>query len=304
MKRCHAKSAAALAEVLAWALVASGAAAAAPNVDAPTAAVPAAPVWWRAPAASTVPWRGMLETDGGSVGSGTQIGPYPVAGAAGLLVAVLTHAAISQTAQASERQRAQEAADRVLAPHQAALQAWPAERLWASAAPLVAGLRLWTDTGTPAAGASIETLPVYTLSQDGSALQLDVAVTWTPGGTTAARRLSLRVVSAPQIHEDAAAYWQANESTPLKATAAALLAHAVQLALQHAETPVSTETMRTHRYLHGKAERAERAERLGGDCARVVLRNLRGWLVSVPVRQAEGSTCEATASLTMPSDLR
>lgn len=309
MKPLHRRAPLALAWLLAVAATAAAepttpgeAGTAPPARTAPTAAPAAAPppIWWQPPAQQPINWRGMLATDGSSVGSGAQFGPYPVAGAGGLLVAVLTHAAISQGAQSAERQRAQEAADQVLAPYRASLQAWPAERLWAASATLVPGLRLWTDDAATPPGARIETVPVYTLSQDGSALQLDLAVKWTPAAASPPRVLTVRVVSAPQTRDDAHAHWQADDAAALKASAAALLAHAVQLAVRHAETPPAPHSVKTHRYLHGRDERAERAERLEGDCARAVLRNLRGWLVSVPLQQAEPGACTASTALPAP----
>ena len=109
------------ATLVAWAILAlSSAPAHASSAPAHASSAPAHPtdgvLWWRAPATPDVVWRGMLATEGGAVGSGTFIGPYPVFGVAGLLVAVFTHAAISQSVQSSERQRAQEEADKVLAP--------------------------------------------------------------------------------------------------------------------------------------------------------------------------------------------
>ena len=47
---------------------------------------------------------------------------------------------------------------------------------------------------------------------------------------------------------------------------------------QRAEAP-----QRTVRYRQGNAERIERAQVLAERCDRLLLRNLRGWLLSVPV---------------------
>lgn len=44
--------------------------------------------------------------------------------------------------------------------------------------------------------------------------------------------------------------------------------------------------------MQGSVERAERAQQVGGDCARALLRTLRGGLLSVPLKPAEGSACE------------
>ena len=101
----------------------------------------------------------------------------------------------------------------------------------------------------------------------------------------------MRVVSSPHDAADARAHWSADDARRLKAHAAAMLAHGLQLALRHGGPANTDAPMRTHRYLQGSVERSERSQLLAGDCARVVLRTLRGGLLSVPQRQAEGSTC-------------
>ena len=263
-------------------------------------------LWWRAPATPDVVWRGMLATEGGAVGSGTFIGPYPAFGVAGLLVAVFTHAAISQGVQSSERQRAQEEADKVLAPYAAALRAWPAQELWAAAFAQSASasatstpaaetaspvLKRWDGSAPAPEGLVVETLPQFTLAQDEGVLVLDVAVKLVPSPGAAAVESLVRVVSSPHDAADARAHWSADDARRLKAHAAAMLAHGLQLALRHGGPANTDAPMRTHRYLQGSVERSERSQLLAGDCARVVLRTLRGGLLSVPQRQAEGSTC-------------
>lgn len=262
-------------------------------------------LWWRAPAAPEVVWRGMLATEGGAVGSGTVIGPYPAFGVAGLLVAVFAHAAISQGVQSSERQRAQEEADKVLAPYTAALRAWPAQELWAAAmasSPTTAAdpapplLKPWDGTALAPEGPVVEALPQFTLAQDEGVLVLDVAVKLVPAPGAAAVESLVRVVSSPHGATDARAHWSADDARRLKASAAAMLAHGVHLALRHGGPATSDAPMRTHRYLQGSVERTERSQLLASDCARIVLRTLRGGLLSVPQRPAEGSSCPQPAA--------
>ena len=297
MTRLRARCAAALA---AWAIGATGALFSAPAHAADGV------LWWRAPAAPDVVWRGMLATEGGAVGSGTIIGPYPAFGVAGLLVAVFTHAAISQSVQSSERQRAQEEADKVLAPYAAALRDWPAQELWAAAIAQSASsfstptpaadtaspvLKRWDGSAPAPEGPVAETLPQFTLAQDEGVLVLDVAFKLVPVPGAAAVESLVRVVSSPHDAADARAHWSADDARRLKAHAAAMLAHGLQLALRHGGPATTDAPMRTHRYLQGSVERSERSQLLAGDCARVVLRTLRGGLLSVPQRQVEGSTC-------------
>jgi hypothetical protein len=284
--------------------------------------------WLRAPATADVAWRGMLATEGGAVGSGTQIGPYVVPGPAGLLAAIFTHAAIQGSVTASIRKREQEEADRVLEPYRAALQAWPAAALWqaalAGAAP-EPPLRLWDGQGSAPAGPLIEAAPLFTMAQDEAVLVLDLVVRRSAAGKEVQEGV-VRVVSsplpgtaaiplapaAPASAASAAAadpaasaasaaapapppqrlHWAGSEAQALKRTAAAMLAHALHLAQRHAGPDDETVPMRTHRYLQGTLQRAERARQIASTCNRAVLRTLRGALMSVPV--APGPDCNAS----------
>ena len=257
------------------------------------------PWWWRMPAAPEVVWRGTLPTEGGAVGMGTQIGLYPVFGVGGLLVAIFTHAAISQSVQSAERKKAQDDADKVLAPYGAALKAWPASALWEAAraaAPAALALNLWDGQAPPTGGLVVEAAPVYTMAQDEGVLVLDVAVKFVPSPGATPLETVVRVVSSPHDAADARAHWSADESQRLKSTAAAMLAHALHTAITHARAPAGDTPPRTHRYLQGSVERTERAQQLGGDCSRAVLRTLRGWLLSVPLSSAPDTPCLRTTS--------
>ncbi len=253
-----------------------------------------APLWWRGPTEPGVKWRGMLPTEGGAVGMGTQIGPYQVPGAAGLLAAVLAHAAIASSMQSSEQQQAQKAADGVLDPYATSLGAWSSTALMdmaVAAAPSSLGLSVWDGQPSSNAGSVVQTEPIFTLAPDESVVILDVAVQFVNGNTVSAETL-VRVVSSPLGDVDPRAHWSADEANQLKKTAAAMLAHAINMAHSYALRPNNgLAPMRTHRYLLGADERAERAQQLTGNCARLELRNLRGVLMSVPVKVDPDAKC-------------
>jgi hypothetical protein len=262
-------------------------------------------LWWRTPTAPEVAWRGMLATEGGNVGAGPFIGLYPAVGPAGLLIAVLTHGAIAQGAQSAQRKREQEAADKVLDNYPAALRTWPSISLWEAAAG--GRERLW-DGSAATPDTVVEMMPVFSLAQDEDAVFLDVTVRISSGMGAAPKIVEVRVLSSPLKTTAARAHWSADDASALKATAAAMLAHAVRLASQH-EKPAGNTTStnstdnvaeaapaRTHRYLQGSMERTERAQQLAGDCSRVVLRTLRGGLLSVPVRPTTNAECTIAAA--------
>lgn len=249
--------------------------------------------WWRIPASPEVVWRGMLPTEGGAVGASMQM-LYPgFAGVGGFLAAILTHAAISSGTQSAARKREQDEADRVLEPHAPTLKAWTAQDLWtatqAALAPELA-LQRW-DQATPPQGLLIETAPVFTMAQDEGVLILDAAVRLTPAGGTPSEQM-VRVLSSPHDVSDARKHWSDDEAAKLKSAAAQMLADAIRIALAPTPAADALPAARTHRYLQGSVERAERAQLVGGDCARALLRTLRGGLLSVPIKPAEGNACE------------
>lgn len=260
-------------------------------------------LWWRQPASPEITWRGMLPTEGGAVGMGPQIGLYPAFGLGGLVAAIFTHAAITTSVQSAERKREQDAADKVLEPYAADLKAWSAQALWGAALAAsgkpgeTAAWQTWDGSGTQP-GPVLETVPVFTLAQDEGVLVLDLAVRQTAAAGAAPQERVLRVVSSPHDSADARRHWSEDGAARLKSTAAQMLAHALQMTQQMGAVPPESTAgaeappMRTHRYLQGSVERTERAQQVGGDCSRAVLRNLRGWLMSVPLKPAEGGLCE------------
>lgn len=263
-----------------------------------TAAFATAPLeaslWWRMPTEQGVKWRGMLPTEGGAVGMGAQIGAYPVPGAAGLLAAIVTHAAIANSVQSSQYQQAQQAADRVLDPYASLLGAWSAANLWdmaVAAAPSSLRISVGDGQTAPGAGWVVQTSPTFTLAPDESVVILDVAIQFVAPGAAGVETL-VRVVSSPLGEIDPRSYWSADEAHQLKSTAAAMLAHAIDIAHRHAIHPANDlAPMRTHRYMLGADERAERAQQLAGNCARLELRNLRGLLMSVPIKIQSENEC-------------
>ena len=253
-------------------------------------------LWLRPAATAEVAWRGMLPAEGSGVGSSGQM-LYPAPGVAGLLVAIFAHAAINQGVQSAARKREQEEADKVLEPYLPALRAWPAPALW-EAALTAAKPTLSLQTLGPAQAAGdqvvVDVAPVFTLSQDEGVLIADVAIKRTAATGAPATESVVRVVSSPHSAADARAHWSADEGQRLKTAAAQMLAHALVLNEQLANNTGADTPTRTHRYLQGSVERSERAQMLAGDCARAVLRTLRGWLLSVPLQAKEGEVCASS----------
>lgn len=238
------------------------------------------------PSGEKVPWRGIpVDEAAGSVGAML----YPAPNPAGLLVAILTHAALSRGSQDAERRAKQEEADRVLQPHGEALSQMSPTRL------LEQTLKHWSregentliaDTGAARTGWIIELQPAFSMAPDGRTIVLDNAVKVYKRATPESPHFQniVRIVSSPKPaggdqEQDAA-------KLPLLDESAQMLAHSFDLALQFGGDSSPDAVSRTQRYRFGDGEKMERGAVLASVCSRVVLRTLRDWLMSVPVDHA------------------
>lgn len=254
----------------------------------------------RLPEGEKVPFRGLANLDGAGMGTASMLYPAPNAG--GLIVAVITHGLISESSRNSQKDKLQEEADKVLSPYQGVLAAYaPRELITRALARIRVGgaKNLLEGAGKPAAAWLIETAPVFAMTQDQAALILETPVAiYPPGADAPAYRNIVKVVSAAARTEDFAAYWGGSNGERLKDETARLLAHSVDMALDDAErsADAGTAPQRTFRYLQGKSEKFERARLVAEGCDRVVIRTLRGWLMSVPARHVPDAPTSCAGS--------
>lgn len=275
------------------AAVGAQAAEAAPDAAAPEVAAQrlretqAMRAWaWRAPAEDTKPvFHGVVSYDEAGGGPGAMM--YPAPNAAGLLVAILTHAALNEGARSAEAKRLEEQADKVLEPLKPPIERLLLRDIQRAALPrleMPSAPRLAEPAEEAGDAWLIETQPVFLMSQDQRALLVETFVRIFDGaGKTALLQRAVRVVSPPVKAQDAQAYWLDGEGRQLAATGAALLAEAVRVALLDVQTSGEL-SQRTVRYVEGSADRFERAMPLAERCGRLALRTLRGAVMSVPVR--------------------
>jgi hypothetical protein len=211
---------------------------------------------------------------------------YPAPNAGGLLVAILTHAAIVQGERSSDRATRQTEADKVLEPHGATIAALSAESLLAAARERLPKLVLEASRGL-----IVEIAPRYSLSGDQRTLVLDNALRVHTAGKPQEIRFenTVRVVSTPCEADDPAAYWAAEAGSALKNESIAMLAHSLQVALIPL-APTDPRAFRTQRYRFGQSEKMERGQPVASGCERIVLRTLRDWLMSVPIAPTEGAS--------------
>ena len=155
----------------------------------------------RLPSVERVVFRGGVSHDAAGIGTGSFL--YPAPNAAGLLVAIIAHGFVSSGLRQKQKDQMQLEANRVLEPFEPVLSGFTHQQL------MQAGLtRMSSQGGKRLLGAAepagtdwlIESAPVFSMTQDQSALVLDnVLRIFAPGSATVTYAQTVRVVSAPIV---------------------------------------------------------------------------------------------------------
>ncbi|MES2948301.1 MAG: hypothetical protein V4858_07145 [Pseudomonadota bacterium] len=264
--------------------------------------MPAAANWSvRLPNDGKVSYRGVVGFDQAGTGGGAIL--YPAPGAVGLLVAVLTHGAIVESAKNAQKEKMQTDANMVLSSYQDALNSFDSRELMRRAADKAsspARARLLEPTEDPGQDMVIHSVPVFSMTQDQKAIVLDNTIgIQMPGAVaTAAYQSTIRVVSAVKEVEDPLTFWTGNNGEKLKDESAQLVAESLGIALQEIAVSAKTESFpyRTVRYREGATEKMERAQVISTRCDRLLIRTLRGQLMSVPTALVSAQGCVTVAS--------
>lgn len=213
---------------------------------------------------------------------------YPAPDPLSFLVAVGTHAALVSTDQNRRLEQQQEAANQVLAPYRSVLDRIGHRDLLRAAIEHTAyprRTRTIESDEVDEASWIVETLPVFAMTQDQSAFVLDNAIrVFKPGNPKKPIYQNMvRVVSIPVEAGDPRSAWTASDGAKLEAAAQRQFSRSLELAIMDVTTsPVSPQAHKTLRYLLGTVEKMERGQVLQDDCGEIVLRTLRGWVMSVP----------------------
>lgn len=262
---------------------------------------PAGTFTLKLPTEQKVVFRGLANFDAAGVGSAQML--YPAPNAAGLLVAILTHGAVVESAKNSQRTQMQEAADKVLDAYKADLSDFNHGHLLQRGLEQQAllGRHRHVDADGPdEAQWQVESAPVFSLGQDQSVLILDNTVT-VRAQDDPQKVLHQTVVKVVWNLRDQAApadYWAPAQAGRLKQASALLFAHSLGLVLDHVivrQPPPADAPQKTYRYAEGKAERMERGSLVATQCDRVVIKNLRGWLMSIPMQPAADAAAQAVS---------
>lgn len=247
------------------------------------------------PTDDRVVFSGALDFEGASANPGFMMYPAPNPGV--FLASVVTHALIVGTQKSSQREQAQESADKVLDPYQPILSTVSYQEL----------ARRWVDGMLPGSsrkliGAAespardewlIETTPVFLMAQDQRTLSLDAVVSIrAPGAPASAGSQShIRVIAPAEESADLAATWTEDQGKKLKEVSTWLFSESLNIAMSAAidGTGQTGQPFQTIRYLEGKTVKMERAQLISEHCGRLIIKTLRGLLLSVPVKEATSS---------------
>lgn len=241
----------------------------------------------RLPPEGHVAYHGSVSFD--EAGTGTMSFMYPAPNAGGLIAAVLTHGLLVETAKTEQKEKFQAAADKVLLPYKGVVDNFRYQDLMrralakASSGPKGRLIEASSNRGTEML---VESVPVFSLTQDQKAIVLENDVGFSTHDTMPekAYRNTIRVVSAIQDTVDPVTYWTSNDGEKLKDESAQLVAESLDIAFGDAARETNREEIpyRTIRYQEGTVEKIERAQILRNQCGRMVIRTLRGTVMSVP----------------------
>jgi hypothetical protein len=256
----------------------------------------------RRPAVEKVVFRGMVSYDNAGMGAGTML--YPAPSAAGLLAAILTHSLLNEGAKKAQKDKLQADADATLLPYETVLSTFTHERLFADSLIKLKQAAPRRVLGPDEAADSdwlIEAGPVFSMTPDQRAIVLDNAIRIVPpGGGEAVLMQTIRVVSLPlaiPAEPGASApgpssLWLIDQGARLADESAAVFAESIAIAMMQAKNPEpgSDVPQKTFRFVVGGTEKMERGQLVDQRCDRVLIRTLRGHLMSVP---APADACAA-----------
>lgn len=245
-----------------------------------------------------VDYKGVASSDIAGAGTGQIL--YPAPSALGLLAAVITHGIIVGSVKSSQQDKELEAANRVLLPYQTILNDYKQTELMRRGLEMAApGLGKTLLASSEGSGSDwlLESAPVFSMTQDQRAIILDSSIAIYPPGapSAAAFQYTVRVVSQAKDDQNLVAFWTANQGEKLKEESAGLLAQSLGIALNEAVSEPNKDNgaHKTVRYQEGGIEKMERAQIVTEHCNRLVIRTLRGGLMSVPARPGTAVTTTA-----------
>ncbi len=273
----------------------------------PVLPAPAEANWYLLlPKEDKVLFRGSLSMDKAGVGAHNMV--YPIAAGnivVSLLAGLVTHGLIVEGSKNAQKSAMQIEADKVLLPYQETLNSYTHRELMQKGldkiSAKVANKKLVDAADKAEADWFIESVPVFTMTQDQSAIVLDnfIAVYGTGKDAKPIYQNTVRIVPKAMTEEDNGAYWSANQSEKLKQQTVALFTESLDVALADIadEKAGATNPQKTFRYLEGKLEKIERGQLVNEKCDRVVMKTLRGDLMVIPPKPSDDGAATACPTI-------
>lgn len=244
----------------------------------------------RLPEIENVLYQGVVSHDGAGTGAGSML--YPAPHPAVFLVALVAHGVINESTKSSQKTKMQENADKVLVPYQPILAGYSYKELMhqgLAKIPASGSIKLISHSEKSSTDWLIESTPVFSMTQDQSALIVDNLILVFVSGQrdTAPYKKVVRVVSQPRNETDLVGYWSADNGKNLKQVSVDLFAESMDIGLNDAINMAkpNNNAHKTFRYLEGKNEKMERGQLVSEYCDRVVIKTLREAPMSIPVRR-------------------
>jgi hypothetical protein len=245
------------------------------------------------PKEELVQFSGVLDLDSEKKGATVL---YPAPNLGGFLAAVLAHGLVQNSIENGEQKKLVAKANEVLLPYQTILTAFTYQELMQATLSKIntqGEKKILPATASPATGDTlIESLPLFSMSQDQRTLILNNVMAIKSGDGTKLYQNMVRVVSPPNQAQDPAAFWSSNQGKQLKDESVRMLAASYDVALADRANPTSEKAYKTVRYSEGGSEKFERAQVIQEHCNQLLIRTLRGNLMLVPMARESQKTGE------------
>ncbi len=264
-------------------------------------------VWIRIPQGDIVPFNGAYNYDTTTKNGQGMTYMVPAGNfIVGLVAAAATHGALANAANESKKRELRDNADKVLLPYADILKDYRFGELLSVVLPQMKSpgkkkLVAYVAEPAPDGADAVEIAPVFFMTQDQRSLVLENSVLVKQGKNPDGKQIAVRVVSPASVAKDMVVYWKGNNGLKLKEVSARLLSDSLDIALANVHDRFPADApYKTVRYLEGGVERFERGQPLLLECNQLLMRNLRGNLMSIPVDPRSLSMVSASVCPEMP----
>lgn len=236
-------------------------------------------------------YNGVVNFDQAGIGPHNML--YQANSAGDLFVGIFVHGLLAKGMRDKQKIALQTQADAVLSGYQQILSEFKYQDLIQRTIEKVSVKDNVTDQSLLDKQMVVENAPSYQMTQDQRTLVLNnlLIVHHVEENADVSKGHAIRVVSKA-LKETPSEFWHENNGENLKTESADLLAKSIAYVLADLhEANVEKIPFETVRYLQGNAEKIERAQVINRQCDRLLLKNLRGMLMSVPIKPQE--TCDS-----------